>query len=1549
MPITKPTSRRPRLLACTGLAIAFALAAFASTASATTVYDYVYSGSYFDGSGAGHPFDERIGGVEYDRADHLFYVGDGNQAGEFGTLGSITKITPAGAGVNFPATGTPQILSTRRPDFAEFEITWPFVNPNVVVDQTGGPHDGNIYATGTERLYAWDPEGNLLFEKELSETGVGVTVLADGNLLVNGPARGKTTLYNYKGDRLREEYNPGSPGLKPSVNAKWSEFGNIQRTVADNDNNVYGIAISAPDGDGYLVKDTAEAKEFYELNHPGEAAGPTTGIAVDHSDNNVFALRSNNTFESFDSEGRLLGKGWGTSDEGHSYAGLAGEPIGIAVDPETHDVWIANRRSYSGVRRVEAFEAVNPHVIPDSTAVAPDYSDPTGNTIVLQGKVNPDGQETTDCHFEYGTKQSELNKTLPCTQGNKIAGSADVAVTSVRIPVKHGIRYWYKLSTKNAGGQVAPSNTENFIPQGKPIVSGTVVDRISTDGARLKTELDPNGGNASVHFEYGVKGGPLDQRTPETDTVGFNSENENFGSTSQYQPGIYPKANLITGLSADTTYEYLAVVTNEAGTVSSQAGEFRTYRADAGTDPCPNASVRKQTGSALLLDCRGYELASAANAGGFDVESDLVPGLEPLLAYPSARDSLLYSMHFGVIPGVAGSPTNLGRDPYVAHRGANGWTTEYVGLPADGMADGGAFGSPLLGADTNLEEFAFGGTDICVPCFGDGTTNIPLRRSNGELTEGISGSLGSAADRSGSVARPFSADGVHFVFGTSTQVEPGGSTQGSIYDRNLATNTTQVVSTLPGGGGAIQGGGVGELDISSNGSRIVVGKRISTDAKGNEYWHLYMHVGNTADSIDLTPGATLGALFDGMSADGSRVFFTTRDKLVGEDTDSMADIYEAAIGGSSAAIRLVSVKDGAPSNDEACTPPGTPESWNSVSGNGKCDVVAFAGGSGTAADGTFYFVSPELLDGGQGEAGQVNLYAVKPGGEPTFVATSDSNVGKASPAPPKHPVAAPKRVTGLANPEAIAIDRSGGSHTGDLYVYERGSGDVARYTAAGAADNFSALPGPSNKLAGLSGTEQGRVQVAVDSAAASPFKEDVYATDGSGVSVFAASGEKLGSIGGFTEPCGVAVEQSTGDVYVAEPSTGTIWRLAPVAATKPVTAANYVKTGLKPEEGSAGCQLAVDNDGRVYVSEFSEGPVKRYDASDFQAVPGEEAGTVIAANGNAIATDSSTNDLLIDTGLEVLSYDEAGSLIQKFGTGSLSGSRGIAVDPATKHVFASSGANVVDFGVEEVPYHPIDQPGVVDGVLHSGLHSFEGFQTTPDGRYAVFSTKHPVTGYPVLGHSEVYRYDSQGEEILCVSCSPTGGAASADTSLSRTGLNLADDGRVFFTTAESLALRDTNEKSDAYEWELPGAAPAIGGCQGANGCVQLISGGIGPENSGLVSVSADGKDVFFFTRDVLAHEDENGNAIKIYDAREGGGFLYDPPRKACAASDECHGAGSETPPAPVINTITGSKAGARTVKGCKHGYVKKNGKCVKKKTKKKNHRKHHKKTGHGHA
>ena len=168
---------------------------------------------------------------------------------------------------------------------------------------------------------------------------------------------------------------------------------------------------------------------------------------------------------------------------------------------------------------------------------------------------------------------------------------------------------------------------------------------------------------------------------------------------------------------------------------------------------------------------------------------------------------------------------------------------------------------------------------------------------------------GPSAEPDGYVGRRLSADGTHLVFGSTSAFEQGAAGGGdvSIYDRDLVNGVTHVVSKAPGGADltCLQGAGnchgpgdadgIGSLDISADGSRIVVAQRVATDSAGNRYWHPYMNIGDSPSTVDLAPGTTSGVLFDGMSSDGSSVLYTTVDKLTADDHDASADIYRADV------------------------------------------------------------------------------------------------------------------------------------------------------------------------------------------------------------------------------------------------------------------------------------------------------------------------------------------------------------------------------------------------------------------------------------------------------------------------------------------------------------------------------------------------------------------------------------------------------------------------------------------------------------------------------
>jgi len=1438
--------RRIRLLIATSAALAVGIATLAGSASARTVYDYAYSGTYFDGSGAGKAFDSAVSGLDLDSANDVFYVANGNEPG------SLTKITSSGVGIDFPATGTPRL---------KLESGYGVGDPRVAVDRYGGENDGNIYVNAGFFLAGFEADGTKLpglinFTMECGAVPTyptGDTIFGFGSTGVglNGIRRVGMDGVVVSTDSV------GEPGLEPGTRVPF--FPGTCYGVFDSKGFVYahkGGSYYGGEGNGRIFKITGEGTELYEVNDFSDSRG----IAVDSSNDDVFIVRGNNTFEAFDKEGHKLGSGWGTASGG--YEGLAGSPVGIAVDPDTHDVWIANRRVYpGGVSRVEKFERVNPHIIPDSRAIKPDYSHPTGETIGFRGIVNPDGVATTDCHFEYGPTQ-EFGSSTPCLEGDVFTGSTDQVVTSVQIPFPKGHRYYFRLSTKNANNELAHSNRRAFIPQGMPKLLSSFVDRVKTDGARFGAEFDTNGGNASFHVEYGEEGEPLSLTTPESDSFGFTTT---LGQ-HVYEPGVYSDTVLAPDLKPGTTYEYRVVVSNEAGDLKTPIAKFRTFDPDAGVDDCDNALARRQSGSSLLIDCRGYELVSFHNSGGVDVVSDIVPLQTPLDAYPRASDSILFSMHVGIVPGLNGSPTNLGRDPYIARRGPNGWKSEYVGLPADGMAEYGAFGSPLLGADPMLEQFAFGGKDICDPCFPDGSINLPLRKANGELVKGMAGTFNPAADPSGEVRKPLSADGGHLVFGTDQKFEPAGLEGAtSIYDRNLTTNVTQVVSTMPNG--ATMTGQLAQLDISSDGERVLVGRLVGADADGNRYFDLYMHEGSSPNSVTVADTAN-GVLFNGMTSDGTKVFFTTRDALAG-DSDTSADFYRADVGTvDPAPVTRVSTGTGGAGNSDSCTPV---TGWNAVSGGPDCSVVGIAGGGGVSPeDGTAYFISPEQLDGaGNGEADQPNLYVLTRGSAaPHYVGLLDSSAYKPPPVPPSHKLADANFTAGLNATGELAVDQN----TGEVYVTERGGTNrVSRFTASGAPSPFSSLG--SNKLTGQSLGGEGEGQIAVDSANSSPFKGALYVTtNGGSVRVYANNGEKLGEITGFGEACGVSVDQANGDVYVGNYSSN-IYRFKPISAAAPVTNASY-----QPQESinapDSLCNIDAQSPGFVYDWSYGGGGIKQYPKSAFGVAPGSPTGTPIG-NGIHAQTDPQSGDLYVNEQTKVSRYASDGTLLETFGKGAMAGSRGVAINQTNKDVFVTTGTGIQRYDFSAPVYDPIDSLAVEHGVHQNGVHSFGDFQVTPEGKYAAFASDIPLTGYPNFGKSHVFRYDADVDELVCASCSPALAVTKVDTSLPPYGLALTDDGRVFYTTLEALVLRDTNERLDAYEW--------------SDGVVELISPGIAPYDASLATVSADGKNAFFFTRQVLTHEDESGNAVKLYVAREGGGVANDPERKPCAASDECHG------------------------------------------------------------
>lgn len=1181
-----------------------------------------------------------------------------------------------------------------------------------------------------------------------------------------------------------------------------------------------------------------------------------------------------------------------------------------------------------------------------------------GEGATLEGSFLGGGEEVHHS-FEWGTTTAYGKQTVVDTTSATGHQALSAAVTGL----SPNTTYHYRVVAENAAAETSVGEDEEFTtPPNAPQIKSTSAAKVGSETALVHAQVNPGAGDTLYRVEYG------------TDTA-YGRSTPFFGNPAGNGSGFVPAAVPLQGLNPATKYHYRFVAENRADTVYGADRTFTTFPNVPPEESCPNAHVRQQTSAAFLLDCRAYELVSAANANGYDVESNLIGGQTPYGGYPEADGRVLYGVHNGGIPGTD-HPTNRGVDPYVAIRGKEGWSTEYVGIPSNATPSTVPFSSTLIGADAGLSTFAFGGPEICSPCFEDGSTGEPLRQPDGSLTQGMAGpeEPGPAAEPAGYVAKPLSADGTHFVFGSTAKFAPGGSSgQISIYDRDLAAHETHTISNDPVGNPLsceenCSSNGIAELDISKDGSHVLLGQLID-EKEGAGRWRLYMNVHDASQTTEIAPGATEGVLFDGMTADGSKVFFSSSQHLTGQDPEhSGLGLYMWEAGQPLVLVsRGLDETPGAPGNTATCDPSANTihEHWNTTGGEESCGVVAVGGGGGVASgDGTVYFLSPEKLTGpSDGVEGAPNLYVAGPSDEyaPSFVATLESSSNAPLPVA-QRPIV--RQYGALTKPTGVAIDES----NGDTYVLDvrntegNAGAFVAKFDSSGdQIPNFgeggqlTGAAAPSGKFLEF-GAFSLPAGIAVDNDPSSPSFGDLYvpSISGSVVDKFSSSGafEAEIPIPGF--PTSVAVDPTNGDVFVSN-LFGGVEVFGPEGA--PITSIATIP---------APADVAVDAGGTVYVangSVFGEAffgvtspTTEAYEPSSTSPLEYSPAGEreVDSNHSYGVAVDVSNGNVFVNEKTQVSEFDSSGTPVGiPSGTGVLLNSVGLAAMEDRLYV-ANPGtgsppesAKVVVFGPASRPHDPeTDNPLVIDSVSSPEVRHTGDFQITPSGDFAAFPTTLPLTGYESATHSEIYRHDATGGETVCVSCPPTGADAVGDAGLASDGLSLTDSGRVFFTTHDPLVAADTDNLMDAYEWELKGS----GTCSeqspsfdtGIGACLALISAGTSSFNSGLLSADRSGRDAYFFTRDRLVPQDTNGPTLKIYDAREDGGFSYLFPATDCKASDECHGASSPAPPPIVVGSESGTPHNARRHKRCSKGKVRRHGKCIRARR----HRARHKHTHH---
>jgi DNA-binding beta-propeller fold protein YncE len=648
-----------------------------------------------------------------------------------------------------------------------------------------------------------------------------------------------------------------------------------------------------------------------------------------------------------------------------------GEPQGTAVGQASGRVYV----SKGGVVDIFGPGTILPDV---STAAA---SNVLVTSATLHGTVNPDGVQLSDCHFEYGTSTA-YGQSAPCAPAAAAipADSSEHAVSADIIGLQAGTTYHFRLVAANArdvsGPGVGVDATFETLPL--PGIDGAEAINLTGSAADLTVRINPNGLDTSYRIEYG------------TSTA--------YGTSVPVPDGHIAAGAALTvtehiaGLQANTTYHWRVVAQNANGTTT---GEEHTFIYDT-------------TGEGLP-DKRAYEMVTPPQKNGALI-GDVFLGHGPDISDDGSR---VFLTTIACFAGTGACNANRGSQgtPVAFTRTSGGWMASGLMPPASqfdvatSLRYSATAGSVLFSVPTSS-----GGGDVMLARGPDGSF-----AAVGPVT---SPSLGQLENPGQAVEPVTSADISHVVYilsGTVRWPFDADRTAGSPYEYVGTGNSAPVLVGVSGGAGStdlistcetLLGGGPGVShfynSLSADGDTVFFTALACTSGSGVNASvpvpaeTLYARIGESRtvlisgrSPLGCTTPACLGssprdAEFAGASTDGSRVFFTSTQRLTDAASEGSKNLYEYDFS-RPAGENLVAVSAG------------------DTSGGGP----GVTGVEAISSDGSHvYFAAKGVLTGAANSQGQVaqagaeNLYVIEhdaadPGGRAAFIAVlppSDSQL-----------------------------------------------------------------------------------------------------------------------------------------------------------------------------------------------------------------------------------------------------------------------------------------------------------------------------------------------------------------------------------------------------------------------------------------------------------------------------------------------------------------------------------------------------------------------------
>jgi len=187
----------------------------------------------------------------------------------------------------------------------------------------------------------------------------------------------------------------------------------------------------------------------------------------------------------------------------------------------------------------------------------------TQTSTTLNARVNPDGQNVTECEFEYGTNTKYGSK-APC-KALPGSGTSPVAVSAYVAGLAPNTEYHFRVLTKNASGTTEGVDvTFKTLKVAAPSVETKAATGAGETSATLNATVNPRGEALSTcTFEYGT-----------STSYGLSVPCSALPGSGSSPVAV--SAAIAVGLVANTEYHVRFSATNAAGTAQGADVTFKT-------------------------------------------------------------------------------------------------------------------------------------------------------------------------------------------------------------------------------------------------------------------------------------------------------------------------------------------------------------------------------------------------------------------------------------------------------------------------------------------------------------------------------------------------------------------------------------------------------------------------------------------------------------------------------------------------------------------------------------------------------------------------------------------------------------------------------------------------------------------------------------------------------------------------------------------------------------------------------------------------------------